>query len=169
MSEENKKCWNCQAENEKENVFCIKCGENLEEPKETEEKKGSNESFGKEEVESSNFTQSTQNRQDTGNQRNNIGAVPVIKEGTRKSSFFNFDKMISPEIIKGLFILSVFISTFAGGMMILYWADTEEETFFFLGVFTIIVSPLVTRVISERSIILFKIHETLEEIRRNSR
>lgn len=80
--------------------------------------------------------------------------------------FTNFDKMITPTIIKILFwvgvalsvlsglffIVSGVISPFRGGDMVL------------MGLLTIVVGPIIVRVNCELLIVIFKMHEALDKI-----
>lgn len=80
--------------------------------------------------------------------------------------FTNFDKMITPTIIKILFwvgvalsvlsglffIVSGVISPFRGGGMVL------------MGLLTIVVGPIIVRVNCELLIVIFKMHEALDKI-----
>ena len=82
-------------------------------------------------------------------------------------SFLNFDKMMTPIIIKivlwvgvaisvlmGLFtILSGLTSHFGGGLQVV------------TGLITMVIGPLVTRIYCELLIIIFKMHESLTEIK----
>lgn len=75
----------------------------------------------------------------------------------------NFDNMITPTIIKILFYIGVAASVlmslvimFTGGWAVL------------LGLIWLVLGPILVRVYCELLIVIFKIHESLVAIRRNT-
>ncbi|WP_423188956.1 DUF4282 domain-containing protein [Alkalibacterium sp. f15] len=74
-------------------------------------------------------------------------------------SFFKFDNMITPKIIQIIFFLGLVISVLAGLLMIV------AGDMAFAGLVVIIMGPLLVRVNCEIIIVLFKIHEALQDIR----
>ncbi|PYZ96879.1 hypothetical protein CR205_14475 [Alteribacter lacisalsi] len=73
--------------------------------------------------------------------------------------FLNFDRMITPMIIKIIFWIGVaftvlmgFITLFDGGLSVL------------LGLFMMIIGPLLVRIYCELLIIFFKVQESLHSI-----
>ena len=79
------------------------------------------------------------------------------EEGTIKT-FLNFDRMITPTIIKIIFYISLFMSVFMGLVITLRGGLSS-----IMGLIVIVVSPLIVRVQCELLIILFKIYELLLE------
>lgn len=76
-----------------------------------------------------------------------------------KRSFFKFDNMITPNIIQLLFYIGLAFSVLAGLLMI----SVGDSAF--LGLMVMILGPLLIRVNCEMVIVLFKIHEALQDIR----
>ena len=71
---------------------------------------------------------------------------------------FSFEKMITPKIIMVFYVLGI-IGSVLGGLYIMV------EVNFFLGIAMMIFYPLGIRVYSELLIIIFRIYETLADIR----
>lgn len=92
-------------------------------------------------------------------------------------NFFNFEKMITPVIIKILFWIALAASAIGGiavfFMILLPAIETEEAITiigaFLLGLISAVVSfgvgVLVSRIYAELMILFFKIHETLADIK----
>lgn len=82
------------------------------------------------------------------------------------SKFFNFDKMITPAIIKVLFwigmaiVVVIGLSGVAAGIFTPYGGGRTALT----GLLTLVVGPIVVRVYCELLIVIFKMHEALEKI-----
>lgn len=76
-----------------------------------------------------------------------------------KKSFFKFDSMITPNIIQLLFYIGLGFSVLAGFLMITAGDST------FLGLMVMVLGPLLIRINCEMIIVLFKIHEALQDIR----
>ncbi|OJF94701.1 DUF4282 domain-containing protein [Alkalibacterium sp. 20] len=74
-------------------------------------------------------------------------------------SFLNFDNMITPKIIQLIFYIALIISILIGLVMIF----TGESVLGGLAI--IILGPLLVRVNCELVIVIFKIHEALQDIR----
>jgi len=72
--------------------------------------------------------------------------------------FMNFDRLITPTIIKILYWLGIAAVVIAG-----IGAITTGE--FFTGLLTIILGPIAVRVYCELLILLFRIHDSLVEVR----
>lgn len=88
--------------------------------------------------------------------------------------FLNFDKMISPILIKIVFYILAGIDVLVG----LFWLLTGMLAFFtghglpgllmaFFGMVTMVVGPLSIRILCEMAIVVFLIHENLIAIRRS--
>lgn len=77
----------------------------------------------------------------------------------QNGSFFNFDTMITPKIIQIIFYIGLAISIVSG----LTTMFSEESVF--LGLAILIIGPLVIRVNCELVIVIFKIHEALQDMR----
>ncbi|MHB1653248.1 MAG: DUF4282 domain-containing protein [Desulfitobacteriaceae bacterium] len=80
--------------------------------------------------------------------------------------FTNFDKMITPTIIKVLFWIGVIVSVLTGLILVVRGASTRfgGGGTVLLGLLIALLGPLFTRLQCELLIIIFKIHETLVEI-----
>lgn len=87
------------------------------------------------------------------------------EEGFLKT-FFSFDKMITPTIIKILFSIGVFFSIIIGIGTIISGINSYYGGggLVFLGILALIFLPIFTKVYCELMIIFFKIYEKLDEI-----
>jgi len=84
--------------------------------------------------------------------------------------FLNFNKMITPVIIKVIFWIGVAVCAFAGLMSIIAGLSrfgSGVEVLF--GLFIIVVGPLFVRIYCELLIIMFKMYESLQDIRSSLR
>ncbi len=88
------------------------------------------------------------------------------KEGIVKT-FLSFDKMITPTLIKIIFYIGIIMSTLTGLSMIFSGmrAHFGGGIQVFLGLLTLVISPIVVRVYCELLIVIFKIHDSLNEIK----
>ncbi|WP_368646206.1 DUF4282 domain-containing protein [Alkalibacterium putridalgicola] len=77
----------------------------------------------------------------------------------QKDSFFNFDTMITPKIIQIIFYIGLAISV-VSGLTTMFSGDSV-----FLGLAILVIGPLVIRVNCELVIVIFKIHEALQDMR----
>lgn len=80
-------------------------------------------------------------------------------------AFFNFDRMITPTLIKIVFWLGLIVSVLTG-LGLLIGGNTDAVRIF--GLVYIIVGPLLVRVYCEVLIVIFKINDTLVSIDRGS-
>lgn len=80
--------------------------------------------------------------------------------------FTNFDKMITPTIIKILFWVGVALSALSGLFFIVYGVimPFAGGGMVLLGLLTIVVGPILVRVNCELLIVIFKMHEALDKI-----
>lgn len=78
---------------------------------------------------------------------------------TMFKEFISFDKMLTPTLIKILFWIGVAFSALTGLIMMF-----DGGFAVILGLFTIIIGPLVTRIYCELLIVFFKIHEALTDL-----
>lgn len=94
----------------------------------------------------------------------------------KMDKFINFDKMITPTIIKILFWIGVGLSTLFGIITIFsglaqmftrYGSVLVGFGSFLLGIVIIIVGSLTARIYCELLIVVFKMHESLESINEN--
>lgn len=81
--------------------------------------------------------------------------------------FLNFDKMITPLIIKIIFWIGIAFSVLTGLMMIIsgiasYYGGGIQVI---MGLITIVLGPLFVRIYCELLIIFFKMHETLQDVK----
>lgn len=88
------------------------------------------------------------------------------KDGFMKT-FLNFDKMITPAIIKFIFYIGTAISVLVSLGMIVRGMNSHYGGGFMvlIGILTLILSPLIIRIYCELLIVIFKINESLIEIR----
>ncbi|WXR61076.1 DUF4282 domain-containing protein [Peptostreptococcaceae bacterium AGR-M142] len=90
----------------------------------------------------------------------------IKKDGFFKT-FLNFDKMITPVIIKIIFYIGLVVSILSSlgmifrGMTSHYYGGSSV----IIGILMLIFSPILVRVYCELLIIAFKIHESLVEIK----
>jgi Domain of unknown function (DUF4282) len=86
-------------------------------------------------------------------------------EGVNVSGFFNFDRMITPTIIKIIYwILLIF--AVLGGLIILIAGHGAGAKF--AGLVELVLGPIFVRVYCEILIVVFKIHGTLVQIEKNT-
>ncbi|NLI91088.1 MAG: DUF4282 domain-containing protein [Peptococcaceae bacterium] len=83
------------------------------------------------------------------------------------SDFTSFEKMFTPTIIKILLYIGFIFSVILGIVEIAAGAASGEGSLIFLGLITMILGPILTRIYCELIIVIFKIHETLKEISEN--
>ena len=83
------------------------------------------------------------------------------------SSFLNFDKMLTPTIIKIVFWIGAGLSVLMGLLMIIQGAGAYYGggASIFMGLLTIVIGPFVVRIYCELLIIFFKMNETLHEVK----
>ncbi|TYR73422.1 DUF4282 domain-containing protein [Rossellomorea vietnamensis] len=86
------------------------------------------------------------------------------------NQYINFDKMITPAIIKVIFWAGVGLSVISGLIMMISGAASPYGGGFmvFTGLMTIILGPLFTRIYCELLILLFKMNEALQSIKSNN-
>ncbi|HHY21208.1 MAG TPA: DUF4282 domain-containing protein [Bacilli bacterium] len=81
--------------------------------------------------------------------------------------YISFDRMITPTIIKIIFWIAIVFSVITGLGMIVsglssYYGSGAQV---FMGIVTIVVGPLLARVYCELLIVIFKMQESLTDIR----
>lgn len=81
------------------------------------------------------------------------------------NKFFSFEEMITPIIIKVLFWVGLAASVIFGLITIFTGIIEEEFLLIFSCLLTIVIGSLLVRVYCELLIIMFKIYETLKQIR----
>ena len=82
------------------------------------------------------------------------------------NNFLSFNTMITPTIIKVIFWIGVGFSVVSGLVQIFAGIASNfgGGVQVFMGLLTIVVGPLVTRIYCELLILFFKMQETLHEI-----
>lgn len=81
--------------------------------------------------------------------------------------FFNFQKMITPVIIKLLFWLGILGCIIAGILQIVIGImEGFDRELVFMGIGYIVLGPIVVRIYCELLIVLFSINDTLTDIRK---
>lgn len=89
-----------------------------------------------------------------------------MSEKSLFKELLDFNKMITPTIIKVIYYISVVIALIIGvtmiitGMTMRYGGGTQV----FLGIIMLVVSPLIVRMYFEIFIVIFKIHDRLASI-----
>lgn len=91
-----------------------------------------------------------------------------LQENLGEGKFFSFDKMITPAIIKFIFIIGIVSTTLIGIGMIISGLTSSfgGGAQVFTGLLILISGPVLVRINCELMIVMFKIHEALEDIRR---
>jgi hypothetical protein len=86
------------------------------------------------------------------------------------NQYLSFDKMITPAIIKVIFWAGVGLSVISGLIMMISGAASPYGggALVIIGLLTIILGPLFTRIYCELLILLFKMNEALQSIKSNS-
>lgn len=89
------------------------------------------------------------------------------REERDMNQFLNFDKMITPTIIKIVFWIGIGFSVLAGLGMIIsgissYYGGGIQVV---MGLLTIVIGPFFVRIYCELLIIFFKMHESLQSIK----
>lgn len=81
--------------------------------------------------------------------------------------YLSFDKMITPIFIKIAFWLGVIGSLIGGVGMMISGILSDQFGFFQIlgGLFILLVGPLIVRIYCELLIILFKMHQSMNEIK----
>lgn len=83
------------------------------------------------------------------------------------NNFLNFDKMLTPTIIKIVFWIGAGLSVLMGLIMIIQGASAYYGggATIFMGLLTILIGPFVVRIYCELLIIFFKMNETLQDVK----
>lgn len=97
-------------------------------------------------------------------------ARPSSKHSARAShdsigDFLAFRRMITPIIIQILFWIGAVLSSLSGLFMMIAGIAAENVGGIFMGFFAMLLGPIVVRIYCELLIILFRMNETLTEIR----
>lgn len=80
------------------------------------------------------------------------------------NEFLSFNKMLTPIIIKAIFIVGCALSVLAG-LVMFYVSISEVDSFLMImSIVIIIVGPVAMRITIELMIVLFKMHEYLRII-----
>lgn len=93
--------------------------------------------------------------------------IKEIQDKGFVKTFLSFDKMITPAIIKIIFYIGLVISVLGSIGMIIYGMNAYYGggVQVLIGILSLIFSPIIVRVYCELLIIIFKIHESLVEIK----
>ncbi|SCY97142.1 DUF4282 domain-containing protein [Alkaliphilus peptidifermentans] len=89
------------------------------------------------------------------------------EDGGLVKNLLCFDKMITPTLIRILFFLGIGFSVFIGFSFIIRGMNAYfgGGLLVLMGIIILIISPILIRVYCELMIVIFKIHESLLEIR----
>lgn len=79
---------------------------------------------------------------------------------THGQSFIKFDKMVTPNIIQIIFYIGVALSVIMALSLFVVGGGSA-----IIGLFVLILGPLLVRVNCELIIVIFKIHEALQDLR----
>jgi len=94
----------------------------------------------------------------------NVWCLTSNQEGV-VGGFFNFDRMITPTIIKIVFWLGLIVSVAIGLLLLIAGHSVGIRI---AGLLYLILGPLFTRIYAEILIVIFKMHESLVSINRNT-
>lgn len=86
--------------------------------------------------------------------------------------FFEFRKLITPAVIKVVFVLGVVVILFLGALDVkagLNAIDFGGGALIFSGLLKIFFGPIIVRVVCEIVLVLFKINDSLHEMRREQK
>ena len=86
-------------------------------------------------------------------------------KGDDLRDFLTFRRMITPLLIQALFWIGVVLVILAGIVLLIAGPGALGRV---IGVFTILLGPLAVRVYLEIFIVVFRINETLTDIRANT-
>jgi len=86
--------------------------------------------------------------------------TPQIKN-KEKLGFFSFRTLITPDIIKILYVLGFIALTIVGFVMMVNYYETYE---LFIGLGVILVGNILWRLLCEGIILMFNVHEILDSI-----
>lgn len=81
------------------------------------------------------------------------------------SDYLAFRRMITPIIIQILFWIGAVLSSMGGIFLMIASIQIENVSGIFVGFFTMLLGPLIVRIYCELLIVLFRMNETLTEIR----
>ncbi len=81
------------------------------------------------------------------------------------SDFWSFRKMVTPVIIEILFWVGVIVCIIAGLILVVAGIKANQAQPVGVGVLILIFGPLVVRIYFEILIVIFRINETLTEIK----
>ena len=158
------KCANCQMEIPEIATFCPNCGHNNAEEMKTENTTQENVIQQPETKQSTNQQQQIQQSQ----MNQPIYTQPSYQQPTyqqpKTGGFFSFDKMVTLNIIKFIFIIGLIVIVLVGfGMMsaMRYYYDIHP----ILSILGMLLAGVLWRVNCELLIIMFKIHENLVHIK----
>ncbi len=93
-------------------------------------------------------------------------------KGDAMKEFFEFRKLITPAVIKVVFILGVVLSFLMGALDIkagVNAIDFGGSALIFAGILKIFFGPIIVRVWCEIIVVLFKINDNLADIKREQR
>lgn len=83
--------------------------------------------------------------------------------------FFSFKKMVTPAIIKILFVVGAILTVLAGLSMVVAGVSTSAGGVLVLvGLLYVVLGPIIVRIYCEILILFFRIYETLLEIKNNT-
>ncbi|MCR4417750.1 MAG: DUF4282 domain-containing protein [Ignavibacteria bacterium] len=80
------------------------------------------------------------------------------------NKFFDFDKMLTPIIIKIIFLVSFILSLLIGLIWFIVAISDESILGIILSLVLLIVGPLFSRILCENLLVFFKILEKVEKI-----
>ena len=80
-------------------------------------------------------------------------------------SFFSFDRMITPTIIKIVFWIGLVLSILVGLILLIAGGSSGARL---VGLIYLLIGPLLWRIYCEILIVIFKMHESLVAIERNT-
>jgi hypothetical protein len=81
------------------------------------------------------------------------------------SDFMAFRRMVTPVVIQALFVLGCVGSVIAGAVIVIAGIRHHHARDALIGVGVLILGPLVVRIYAEVLIVVFRINETLTDLR----
>ena len=149
------KCVNC-AHQQAGGKFCGNCGTPLQAVEKPHVEEVVTVSYSEPETAAATMSESV-----------NQPVHPNSEEKSFVKEFLNFDKMITPSIIKFVFWIGAGLTILCGLILMVIGVASSYGGGFqvLLGLLTILFGPIVVRIYCELLILFFKVHETLQDLK----
>ena len=156
------KCANCQMEIPEIATFCPNCGHNNAEEMKTENTTQENIMQQPETQQPTNHQEQTQQSQMNQPTYTQTSYQQPTYQQPKTGGFFSFDKMVTLNIIKFIFIIGLIVIVLVGFGMMSEMRYYVNPLWFILGM---LLAGVLWRVNCELLIVMFKIHENLVHIK----